>query len=242
MLHKINFLIKNESSFLIIYLFILQKFKNFLIKRKVLKQKRVNQLNLKNYKISHDWFSSHAYYFKYFMNKFPANFKYLEIGSFEGNSAIFVSSNFPKSEITCVDPWINYEEIDPWINYKKESRAYLIEVEKIFDQNTKNLTNIKKKKDTSNNFFIKNNQKYNFIYVDGYHKYEYVLKDCLNSWEALLPGGILVCDDYIWEFYKENELKLNPCFAINKFLEIKKKHIKVLLVTNSQIFIKKLTN
>ena len=233
MLHKINFLIKNESSFLIIYLFILQKFKNFLIKRKVLKQKRVNQLNLKNYKISYDWFSSHAYYFKHFMNKLPENFKYLEIGSFEGNSAIFVSSNFPKSEITCVDPWINYEE---------NSRADLKDVEKIFDQNIKNLINIIKKKDTSNNFFIKNNQKYNFIYIDGYHKYEYVLKDCLNSWEALLPGGILVCDDYIWEFYKGSELKLNPCFAINKFLEIKKKHIKILLVTNSKIFIKKLTN
>jgi hypothetical protein len=137
MLHKINFLIKNESSFLIIYLFILQKFKNFLIKRKVLKQKRVNQLNLKNYKISYDWFSSHAYYFKYFMNKLPENFKYLEIGSFEGNSAIFVSSNFPKSEITCVDPWINYEE---------NNRTDLKDVEKIFDQNIKNLINIIKKK------------------------------------------------------------------------------------------------
>lgn len=231
MLYKINFLIKNKSSFLIIFLFILQKFKSFIIKRKVLKQKKINQLNLKNYKTSNDWFSSNAYYFKYFMNKLPENFKYLEIGSFEGNSAIFVSSNFPKSEITCVDPWINYEEINS-IN--------VTNVEKIFDQNIKNLTNIKKIKDTSDYFFIKNNQKYNFIYIDGYHKYEYVLKDCLNSWEALLPGGILACDDYIWEFYKVNELKLNPCFAINKFLEIKKEHIKVLLVTNSQIFIKKI--
>ena len=44
------------------------------------------------------------------MMKLFKDFKYLEIGSCEGNSAIFVSSNFPGSKITCVDPWVNYEE------------------------------------------------------------------------------------------------------------------------------------
>lgn len=230
MFYKIIFLIKNKTSILIIFLFFLQKIKTPLIKRKIIKQKRINQLNIQNYKISKDWFSSNAYYFKYLMNKLPENFKYLEIGSFEGNSAIFVSSNFPRSEITCVDPWVNYEE---------HINENLTNVEKIFDSNTRNLINIKKIKNTSNNFFIKNKQNYNFIYIDGYHKYEYVLKDCLNSWQVLLPGGILACDDYIWEFYQGTEMKLNPCFAINKFLEIKKEQIKVLLVTNSQIFFKK---
>lgn len=230
MFYKIIFLIKNKTSILIIFLFFLQKIKTPLIKRKIIKQKRINQLNIQNYKISKDWFSSNAYYFKYLMNKLPENFKYLEIGSFEGNSAIFVSSNFPRSEITCVDPWVNYEE---------HINENLTNVEKIFDSNTRNLMNIKKIKNTSNNFFIKNKQNYNFIYIDGYHKYEYVLQDCLNSWQALLPGGILACDDYIWKFYQGTELKLNPCFAINKFLEIKKEQIKVLLVTNSQIFFKK---
>jgi hypothetical protein len=227
MLYKINFLIKNESSFLIIYLFILQKFKNFLIKRKVLKQKRINQLNLKNYKISYDWFSSHTYYFKYFMNKFPENFKYLEIGSYEGNSALYVSTNFPASNVTCVDLWEGVEE------YK--GKDFNI-IEKNFDLNLKGLGNINKIKSSSDDFFIKNTIAYDFIYIDGNHKFDYVLRDCENAWRFLNNGGFLVCDDYIWDYYKD--IKLNPCFAVNKFLE--KNTVKILLVSNSQIFLQKI--
>ena len=227
---KIKFLIKSKTPFFIIFLFLITKLKNILAKRAISKQKKLNQSNIKNFQISMDWFSSQSYFFKYFMMKLVKNFKYLEIGSFEGNSAIFVSSNFPESRITCVDPWLNYEE---------NKHLDLPSVEKIFDKNTQNFKNIKKIKKTSENFFIINKEMYNFIYIDGYHKYEYVLKDCLSSWKILSPGGFLVCDDYIWDYYKK-DIKLNPCFAINEFLRISNKEAKVLLVSNSQIFIKKL--
>ena len=227
---KIKFLIKSKTPFSIIFLFLIAKLKNILVKRAISKQKKLNQSNIKNFQISMDWFSSQSYFFKYFMMKLVKNFKYLEIGSFEGNSAIFVSSNFSESRITCVDPWLNYEE---------NKHLDLPSVEKIFDKNTQNFKNIKKIKKTSENFFITNKEMYNFIYIDGYHKYEYVLKDCLSSWKILSPGGFLVCDDYIWDYYKE-DIKLNPCSAINEFLRISNKEAKVLLVSNSQIFIKKL--
>jgi predicted O-methyltransferase YrrM len=227
---KIRFLIKSKTPFSIILLFLITKLKNILVKREISKQKKLNQSNIKNFQISMDWFSSQSYFFKYFMMKLFKDFKYLEIGSFEGNSAIFVSSNFPESKITCVDPWANYEE---------NKNSDMLNIEKIFDKNIQNFKNIKKIKKTSENFFITNKEMYNFIYIDGYHKYEYVLKDCLSSWEILSPGGFLVCDDYIWDFYKK-DIKLNPCFAINEFLRIKNKEVKVLLVSNSQIFIKKL--
>ena len=227
---KIQFLIKSKTPFSIILLFLITKLKKILVKREISKQKKLNQSNIKNFQISMDWFSSQSYFFKYFMMKLVKNFKYLEIGSFEGNSAIFVSSNFSESRITCVDPWLNYEE---------NKHLDLPSVEKIFDKNTQNFKNIKKIKKTSENFFITNKEMYNFIYIDGYHKYEYVLKDCLSSWKILSPGGFLVCDDYIWDYYKE-DIKLNPCSAINEFLRISNKEAKVLLVSNSQIFIKKL--
>jgi predicted O-methyltransferase YrrM len=227
---KIKFLIKSNTPFFIVFLFLITKLKKTLVKNEISAQKKLNKLNIKNFQISMDWFSSQSYFFKYFMMKLDKNFKYLEIGSFEGNSAIFVSSNFPASKITCVDPWVNYEE---------NKHIDLPNIEKIFDKNTKNFRNIKKIKKTSENFYITNKEKYNFIYIDGYHKYEYVLKDCLSSWKILIPGGFLVCDDYIWEYYKK-DVKLNPCFAINEFLQIINKEAKVLLVSNSQIFIKKL--
>ena len=77
-----------------------------------------------------------------------------------------------------------------------------------------------------------------YIYIDGNHKFEYVFKDCENALRFLNKGGILVCDDYIWSYYKE--LLDNPCYAVNSFIKKNIREIKILLVTNSQIFIKKI--
>jgi len=163
------------------------------------------------------------------LTKLPKNFKYLEIGSYEGNSALYVSVNFPESDVTCVDLWEAVEE------YKDKDFNI---IEKNFDYNLKGLSNINKIKSTSDNFFSKNKIMFDFIYIDGNHKFDYVFRDCENAWIFLNKGGFLVCDDYIWDYYKE--LLDNPCYAINSFIKKKNKEIKILSVTNSQIFIKKI--
>jgi predicted O-methyltransferase YrrM len=99
------------------------------------------------------------------------------------------------------------------------------------------VNNVNKIKSTSDNFFVQNKNMYDFIYLDGNHKFDYVIKDCENAWKFLNIGGFLVCDDYIWNYYRD--IKQNPCFAVNKFLE-KNKQAKILLVSNSQIFLQKL--
>ena len=159
----------------------------------------------------------------------PKSFRYLEIGSYEGNSALYVSNNFPEAHVTCVDLWEAVGE------YK--GNAFDV-IEKNFDSNIRGLHNVNKIKDTSDNFFTQNQTMFDFIYVDGNHKFDYVLRDCINAWRFLNKGGFLVCDDYIWNYYKE--LLDNPCYAINSFIKKKNDEIKVLLVTNSQIFIKKI--
>ena len=97
---------------------------------------------------------------------------------------------------------------------------------------------VRKIKDTSDNFFTQNQTMFDFIYVDGNHKFDYVLRDCSNAWKFLNKNGFLVCDDYIWDYYKE--LLENPCYAINEFIKKNNKEVKILLVTNSQIFIQKI--
>ena len=69
----------------------------------------------------------------------------------------------------------------------------------------------------NDNFFIKNKVIFDFIYIDGNHKFDYVLRDCSNAWKFLNKNGFLVCDDYIWDYYKE--LLENPCYAINEFIK-----------------------
>ena len=56
--------------------------------------------------------------------------------------------------------------------------------------------------------------------------------------EILNKEGIMICDDYFWNFYEK--IQNNPCFAINEFLNKINGEYKILKVTNSQIFIKKL--
>jgi predicted O-methyltransferase YrrM len=228
-LTKVYFLYKCKSSLLVIYIFLFSKIKNIFIKSKIKYEKKKHKIILSNKIISNDYFSAHAYSFYNLLIKLPKDFKYLEIGSYEGNSALYVSTNFPKSSVTCVDLWEGVEEY--------EGKDFSI-IEKNFDFNLQGLNNINKIKSTSDNFFIKNKIMFDFIYVDGNHKFDYVFRDCENALKFLNKGGFLVCDDYIWNYYKE--LLENPCYAINSFIKKKSREIKVLSVTNSQIFIKKI--
>ena len=224
---KLSFLYKSESPFIVIYIFLINKIKNIFLKSRIKKEKGKHKIILSKKIISNDYFSANAFYFNNLLKKLPKNFEYLEIGSYEGNSALYVAINFPNSNITCVDLWQDVEE------YKGKNFNI---IENNFDLNLKGLSNINKIKSTSDDFFVKNKTMYDFIYIDGNHKFDYVLRDCENAWKFLNDDGFLICDDYIWNYYAD--IKLNPCFAVNKFLE--KNKVKILLVTNSQIFFQKI--
>ena len=101
---KIIFLYKSKAIFPIFRIFIKKKLTNFFIKKKIKNQKRKHQIFLQTKNITHDFFSSHSYNFNQVLKKFNY-FSYLEIGSFEGNSALYVAHNFQNSEIHCVDNW-----------------------------------------------------------------------------------------------------------------------------------------
>ena len=210
-------------------IFLIQKFLNIFIKKKIKSFKKRNQIFLKNKKITNDYFSTHSYNFFKYLNFLEGNFNYLEIGTYEGNSAMFVANTFPKSKVYCVDNWNKTEE------YGDQNFDI---VEKNFDYNTSSFNNILKFKNNSDDFFKKNNTLFEVIYIDGYHKDFQVLKDCRNAWKILKKNGLLICDDYIWNFYEN--IKENPCYSINKFMDEIKNENKVLEVSKSQIFIKKL--
>ena len=226
---KFIFLINSKSSIYIFLSFFISKILNMFVKRKIINSKKNHQLLLKEKKITNDFFSAHSYNFFYYLNKLKPNFNYLEIGSYEGNSAIFVAKQFNLSKCHCVDNWVGNDEYIDHINFSS--------IESNFNFNVDGYKNIYKIKSLSDDFFFKNTQMFDAIYVDGYHLGSQVYKDCLNSWNCLNKGGFLICDDYIWNFYPD--FKDNPCFAINSFLKTIKGFYKLEKVSNSQIFIKK---
>ena len=231
MFKKIIFLIKSETNIRIILLFLFQKIINIFDKNKIKKEKKLFLSLVSNLNISTEFFSVNAYNFYKHLSCLKNNFKYLEIGSFEGGSAIFVSNKFKKSLIFCLDNWKKTEDGYSNLDFN--------DVEKNFDFNIKEYKNIIKIKNSSDNFFLDNKQNFDVIYVDGYHRSDQVFKDCVNSWKNLSVGGILICDDYIWYHY--SEIKNNPCYGVNKFLKsLNSNNYKILQVSNSQIFLKKI--
>ena len=74
---------------------------------------------------------------------------------------------------------------------------------------------------------IKNNIKFDFIYIDGSHKCLDVMCDIIQAWELLDVGGILGIDDIGWipENYTDFDV---PLKAVQLFLDKYYKHFKVL--------------
>jgi predicted O-methyltransferase YrrM len=151
---------------------------------------------MNNYKYSQTWFldSEIKNSLFQFLDKSKEN-KILEIGCFEGLSSVFFADNFldnPISNLTCVDPFLSINNND--------HKQFLQNNEEInFDFNIsicKNSDRIIINKTTSDIFFENNNQTYNFIYIDGCHKPDFIKRDMENSFNILEKNGIMWMDDY----------------------------------------------
>ena len=225
--NKISFLYKSKSALIIYIIFLKTKLINIFLKKKIKNKKKIHKKFLLSKKITQDYFSSHAYNFYEIMKKFEKP-KYLEIGSFEGNSAMFIAQNFENSKIFCVDNWVGTKEYNN-LNFSK--------LENNFDSNISEFNNINKFKMLSDNFFKNNKTTFDVIYIDGYHKGLQVLEDFKNSWNVLNDNGVIIFDDYIWKFY--DKIQDNPCYVINSYLKKISDDVKILKVSNSQLYIQK---
>ena len=132
-------------------------------------------------------------------------FKYLEIGSFEGLSSLFVLSYWKNANITCVDTWQISKDKSQVLDFNFEN------VEKKFDSNLQDFS-FKKIKNTSEGAFKQLSKKDSFDYI-------YILN----------VGGIIIFDD-INNIY--NEIEMQPHDAFEKFYTLYKKKIKILYLKN----------
>jgi len=202
------------SLYLILRLFFFRKF-SFIEKKFYQKYLQLNKDNLDfktKGKYTQDWFSYNIKYIArtiYKCNFHDEKLNILEIGSYEGLSTVFFLSLLKDSKITCVDPFSDFEE-----NKDKDFNL----VYENFIYNTKEFKNrIKLFKSTSDNFFRNiSNEIYDLIYIDGSHHADNVYRDAENSYNKLKKGGIIIFDDFLWDYHKNpND---NPIGGIKKFL------------------------
>lgn len=141
---------------------------------------------------TNDWFKPHIPYWRELkswaveqkiLHNRPLNF--LEIGSFEGQSAVWLLQNLvgPGDSLTCVDPW------GPGPEWASLYERFVLNVEPHrLHMNVHRLPSVK--------FWADSLVKYDFVYVDGSHKAIDVARDVSEAWAVLAPHGIILADDF----------------------------------------------
>lgn len=111
----------------------------------------------------------------------------LEVGSFEGASAVWLMDNRPELTLSCVDI------------FRPAFDDITGEYEQRFERNVAEYGNrVKKLKGKSVEVLktLQRSNTFDLIYIDGDHSYEGALADAQNAYPMLENGGILIFDDY----------------------------------------------
>jgi predicted O-methyltransferase YrrM len=158
----------------------------------------------------------------------------MEIGTFKGDSAEFMAENVftgEGAEYHCVDPFTgNPEHIKEGIDggkVEKEARGRLSK----FPQ-------VKIHKTYSQDFLPHwTGRQFDFIFVDGEHTSQAVMRDCVMAFEHLKVGGIMLIDDYLWEVFPRPEDR--PKLGIDGFLAAYIDFIELLPPTGWQVCLRR---
>ena len=152
--------------------------------------------------------------------------KFLQIGAYTGDASLWIVDNIltnPNSVLIDIDTWEGSDEPSHKVmNWSG--------VETFYDAKTmqaRNSRKILKIKNTSDWFFKNNLEKFDFIYVDGDHTAQGVIKDAVNSFDSLKVGGVLAFDDYLWSAGLGTTKE--PRMAIDAFKSIYSEHLETLV-------------
>lgn len=191
----------------------LRRFERFLLEQRagLVRARLEKQLpSTHSYSFTADWFSNRISVWQKHLAVLAGqpNLHALEIGSFEGRSALWLLEHIltdPSSTLTCVDPFLG------------------IGGSLRFDHNIRlsgQATRVQKLQGSSHDVLpTLAREIFDLIYIDGSHKAADVYFDALLSWCLLKNGGILIFDDYLWQPPTDARASQSPKIAIDLFLE-----------------------
>ncbi len=145
--------------------------------------------------------------------KNKANLKYLEVGSLEGRSVIWMMENIfnhPTSSAEIIDSFYDQNEA----TLKNNLRIA-------------NLTDRILLHEGSSHVKLRNlpPEQFDLIYIDGCHCCRHLLSDLALAWDLLKPKSFMILDDYAFKNYPPDEL--SPKSVIDFFTECFKKELTV---------------
>ena len=174
-----------------------------------------------------NWFTMYAdgYFSRYLLDYAgKPDLRFLQIGAFTGDATCWLLDNVltgPGSVLVDVDTWQGSdEEIHRTFDW--------LDVERTYDERTADARvdgRLVKVKATSRRFFARQDDWFDFVYIDGDHTAFSVLNDAVDAYRVLKVGGLLAFDDYLWESGKGRHN--NPATAIEAIHTIYRGRLEV---------------
>ena len=156
----------------------------------------------------------------------------LEIGIHKGDFSKQLAKQLKPKKLILVDPWIAYDDdiyAKSWYGNSSKSNQsiqdkYFLDIRKYFENEIK-IRTVEIHRKTSDNFFNKNQNMFDLIYIDGNHLFDFVKRDIINSLKFIKQDGIIVLDDYnIVGWWDDGVTKAVDFFKKKKLIKIIRKH------------------
>ena len=142
----------------------------------------------KPYDFSENWYTYNVPVWEKALEPYKGkpNVQYLEVGLFEGRSALWMLEQVltdPTSHVTGIDPFLGSYKDKYFANIEKSGAGKQVTTITGFSQEELRKLPL---------------NTYDIIYIDGSHAKDDVLEDAVLSARLLKEGGLMILDDYMW--------------------------------------------
>lgn len=170
------------------------------------------------------------------VNTFGIPKNIIEIGVYEGMSTFWMADNITPHnkdlKIYAIDPHNISTDIKDSISDAKQKFLYNLN-----ECDNKNVEYINKTSYEGLLDLINRDVQAEFIYIDGDHRAKTVLLDLVLSYQLLVKGGVILCDDSVEWQYKDDRKYMSaqesPRMAIESFIMAHWNDIRPLCMPNS---------
>lgn len=134
----------------------------------------------------------------------PSQLHVIEIGTRYGDTAVSMSKRFNLAHYIAIDPYVDYSEYDGEdfsLHMRRDVNIFKKISKKIMRNMDCPITFLRKFSDDAHAEI--EDEWADFVFIDGNHEYEYVLRDLENYWPKVSLGGYLTGHDF-WHRSIEN--------------------------------------